>query len=544
MNEGEGPKLAGPRTNGRQSDAANILAAVLVFVLGVVTGFPLATTGVQFLTENLGQVLTVLLVLLLVALVIATLLFIFRKQIWGSLFRRGEIEMERFAQPLADVARYAATQKVDEATDAARSLAELVLARYAWIATRRWLVATMTAFIAAIAALAGSALLFQQNQLLREQTERLSEQNRMIEYQIELGDADRSAAILPEILDIGAELGNEANSIDPMADGSLSTNALSASLQARIVAASNAARPYRYLQSPILQLDDEQISVSALLRRRDLPVAERVASQLRAAGIEPEAITELGAGELIDRPVSPERGQLLTLLFQSRFFDTEWLTSVGADFSYAEVRAPILVLMSLRHANLRFADFSRISLNQVQFGGAVLEQARFVRTELKSVSFAALTNSQAHQTYQAPDSETLWVTRMSGADFRRARIEASSFAGAAGFAINFDGALLHEVDFSGASIAGSTFRGATFGAVDFSGANMASVDFQDAVVFDPGFLETLGSQAEAGSFDPGAYRLEPVPDSQRAELPLQTEHFRMGELADAPAFRIVSFDQP
>ena len=44
-------------------------------------------------------------------LVIAGALMIFRKQIWESLFKRGEVEMERFARPLADVARFAADRR-------------------------------------------------------------------------------------------------------------------------------------------------------------------------------------------------------------------------------------------------------------------------------------------------------------------------------------------------------------------------------------------------------------------------------------------------
>ncbi|MGV8831989.1 MAG: hypothetical protein ACOH2N_08445 [Devosia sp.] len=189
---------------------------MLVFVLGVVTGFPLATAGADVVAQNLGMVLTALLGLLVALVVAIVLIVVFRNRIWTGLFRRGEFEIEKFAGPLADVARFAATQQVEEATGAARNLAELVLARYAWVSTRRWMVATVTGFIAAIAALAGSALLFQQNQLLRvqsglmaDQTDRLGEQNQMITYQIELGEAARSATLLPEILDIGALIGSE-----------------------------------------------------------------------------------------------------------------------------------------------------------------------------------------------------------------------------------------------------------------------------------------------------------------------------------------------
>jgi len=520
-------------------DVANIGAGSLLFVLGIVAGFPLATSGTGYIADNLGQVFSVVLTLLVVFLVIAALIFIFRRQIWEGLFRRGEIEIERFASPMADVARFAARQEVEQATEAARHLAELALARYAWVSTRRWMVATITAFIAAIAALAGSALLFQQNQLLREQTNRLTDQNEMIDYQIELGEAARSAAILPEILDIGAELGRESETATPLEDGSVSANRLTRALQARIVAATNAARPYRYLSSPLQMLDDEMTSNIALLRRDDLPVAEHVAKQLEASGITVEDLQANGPGTLTDRPASPERGQILSLLYQTRVFDTEWLTADGADFSYAEVRVPILSLMSLRHANLRFADFSRIAINGVNFGGANLEQARFLRTELSRVSFSAVSGDSAHELYRG-DGSVVWSTRMSGADFRRARITGSTFVGVQGFAINFDGALLQDVSFAGATIAGSTFENAVLGQIDFAGADMSSCDFSGAIVFDPEFLAKLDAAAVSDSFDSGDYRLEAIPDEKRDAHPLNIDYFRLGDLATQPAFRIVA----
>jgi len=519
-------------------DVANIGAGILLFVLGLVAGFPLATSGTGYIADNLGQIFSVVLTLLIVFLFIAAVIFIFRRQIWESLFRRGEIEIERFALPLADVARYAARQQVEQATDAARNLAELVLARYAWVATRRWMVATITAFIAAIAALAGSALLFQQNQLLREQTARLSEQNEMIEYQIELGEAARSASILPEILDIGAELGRESETAALLDDGSISTQALSQSLQARIVAATNAARPYRYLRSPLTDLDPELTSIVALLRREDLPGAAYVAGQLAEQGIDKNNVLMGGSGALTDRPVSPERGQILALLYQLRVFDTQWLTGLGADFSYAEVRVPIFGLMSLRHANLRFADFSRIAINQVDFGAANLEEARFVRAEIVRSKFAAVPANDSSGPFTGPP-DLIWPTPISGADFQRARIIETSFAGANGLAINFDDALLHEVDFTGAGLGGSTFRNAVFGTVGFTGADVMSVDFTGAVVFDPAFLTNLAANAAPETFNAAEFELVPLTDEERDMHPLNIEYFRLGDLATQPAFRVI-----
>ncbi|RYD88672.1 MAG: hypothetical protein EOP61_33120, partial [Sphingomonadales bacterium] len=128
--------------------------SIIVFFIGVVVGVPIANFGANVLVEYAGTVFAILFGIFLIIVVIAGAVALFRRRIWGVLFKRAEIEMERFARPLANVAKFAAEQRVADATDAARDLAELVLARYAWVSTRRWLLASITALIAAIAALA------------------------------------------------------------------------------------------------------------------------------------------------------------------------------------------------------------------------------------------------------------------------------------------------------------------------------------------------------------------------------------------------------
>ena len=272
--------------------------------------------------------------------------------------------MERFARPLSEVARFAALQKVAEATESARDLAELVLARYAWVSTRRWLMATITAFIAAIAALAGSALLFQQNQLLRtqiglmqDQNGRIEEQNRFIQSQIELGEAQRSTAIVPEILEIGAQVAQEVAGFNTFAGDQPAIALLSPGLRARIIAATTAARPYRYLRNPLTDLDENLLMSSGLLRRTDLAASATVRQQLDAASGAVQFAGEQ-TGVMSDRPLSPERGQIIGLLISNGL--TDFSTLNGADFSFAEVRsASTGSAIRFHFAALRFANFDR-----------------------------------------------------------------------------------------------------------------------------------------------------------------------------------------
>lgn len=530
---------------GAQAQAFNVAVAmagiaIVVFIIGVVVGFPVATFGVEFLTQNAGVVFGLLFGFFVLVLLIAGFVLIFRQQIWQSLFKRGEVEMERFARPLSEVARFAALQKVAEATESARDLAELVLARYAWVSTRRWLMATITAFIAAIAAiaaLAGAALLFQQNQLLRtqiglmqDQNARIDEQNRFIQSQIELGEAQRSTAIVPEILELGGQIGAELEKIRASGVAAPQIGDLSPSLRARIVAATLAARPYRYLRTPLLDLDEQMMMSSGLLRRTDLTAADTVRQRLVASGATAEFNGEQ-QGVLSDRPLSPERGQIVSILLNSGLGDLSQFS--GADFSFAEVRTGGSASLIFDNANLRFADFDRELVNG-RFDGAYLEHARFRNARVNQASFSTrqmstLLPGQAPLTRRA---------ELSGTDFSGALLSAVRFDGSRGFGINFDGAVVHNVSFLNAEIAGGTFRNTIFGVVDFTGAGLKSVDFDGAIVFDPAFLDTVAAQAAADTFVRDRFTLEPIPPEQFAQHPRWSDAWLDG-LEEKQAYRIV-----
>lgn len=516
---------------------ATLGATIVVFTIGVVVGFPLATFGVEFVTTNGGLVFGLLFGFLVLALVVTAILMIFRRQIWQSLFKRGEVEMERFARPLSEVARFAALQKVAEATESARDLAELVLARYAWVSTRRWLMATITAFIAAIAALAGSALLFQQNQLLRtqiglmqDQNARIGEQNRFIQSQIELGEAQRSTSIVPEILEIGAQVAQELAGVNTFAGDKPSIAGLSPGLRARIVAATTAARPYRYLRNPLTDLDENLLMSSGLLRRTDLAASATVRQQLDAASGAVQFAGEQ-SGVMSDRPLSPERGQIIGLLVSNGLTDFSELN--GADFSFAEVRAASTAgSLRFHFASLRFANFDRQLLVGAEFDGAYLEHARFRNASLNYVRFT----TGVLPSISGGEGLKLGA-QLSGADFSGAILKHASFDGSRGFGINFDGGVVHNSTFAGTSMAGSTFRNTIFGVVDFSGADLKSVDFDGAIVFDPAFLDTVAAQAAPDSFVRERFATAPIAAEEFARHPRWSDAWLDG-LEQQPAYRI------
>lgn len=527
----------GERARAFNAAVATLGIAAVVFIIGVVVGFPLSTFGVEFITANSGLVFGLLFGFLVLVLVVTAVLMIFRRQIWESLFKRGEVEMERFARPLSEVARFAALQKVAEATESARDLAELVLARYAWVSTRRWLMATITAFIAAIAALAGSALLFQQNQLLRtqiglmqDQNGRIAEQNRFIQSQIELGEAQRSTSIVPEILEIGAQMAQEVAGFNTFAGDKPSIAGLSPGLRARIIAATTAARPYRYLRNPLTDLDENLLMSSGLLRRTDLAASATIRQQLDAANGNVQFAGEQ-SGVMSDRPLSPERGQIIGLLISNGLTDFSELN--GADFSFAEVRAASTGSnLRFHFASLRFANFDRQLLVGAEFDGAFLDHARFRNANLNYVQFTG------GELPSITGGEGLKQgAQLSGTDFSGAILKHVSFDGSRGFGINFDGSIVHNTTFAGTSMDGSTFRGSIFGMADFSGADLKSVDFDGAIVFDPAFLDTVAAQAEPGSFVRDRFAIAPIAAEEFARHPRWSDAWLDG-LEAKQAYRI------
>lgn len=496
---------------------------ILVFVLGIVTGLPLALFGLDFVMENAAAAFSVMLVTLLLLAFAGVLIIALRRQIWQRIFRVGEVELNRIGEPLGQVVRLTSERRISEATVAASDLVRLLMARYAWIATRRWIIGAVTGFVAVIAALAGSALLFQQNQLLRvqgdlmrQQTERLTEQTRMLETQIQLGEAQRSTSIVPEILGIGAAIGNEMQRLTSTTP-TAGSDTLSAALRARIVAATLAARPYRYLVYGLDSLTDDEVVAAALSRRADLTQTQadvRDAIDQRDAAWGVSSIDPRpAAGELTDRIVSPERGQILGMLYNGRLRDLTRLTYEGADFSFAELRNPVLDGVDLRFAKLAFADFSRLSLADAKFGAARLDQARFIGARLFGTSFASVPNDEVPAPFAPHGILDHQPTRMVGTDFSGADIEGASFAAAQALSVNFDNAAVFNADFSRALLLAATFRNAILYKPSFVGADLTKTDFDGAVVFEPDFLERVTAEAAPNSFDATAYRLDQLDDS-------------------------------
>ena len=501
------PAVAAPRPG--------LLLLGLVFGFGAAAGVLAAFAGAGFLEGSLRVAVSAFLAALAVLAVAGALLVAFRRPILTRLYGQAEAEVTAFADPLAEAARAMLARDPEGATGASHRFVALVLARASWVLARRWVIGSLTALIAALAALAGTALLFQQNRLLAAQSGLLDQQNRKIEEQtllllqgVELAEAARNAALAPAIAEIGDSLGAAAeaaqpddtipfvNVLDPATD-------LPRGLILRIAALSRAFSPYRFLDPGLRPADPhDRMRVAMQRRRADLP--EAYARMAAAYGWTDRA----ERARLIDRPASPERGQLLSVLVLGGVRNLEILNVAGLDLTFARLHDGDLSLMSAQQGRMAFADFTGSVLVEADLGGATLENARLAQATLLRASFAVVGPAEVRP--PIPPASAPLASFLNGIDFSRAVIRDSRFDGAWMLAANLDGAVILGGSFRRAQLGAATLRRTLLAGVDFTDAGLRSADFEGAVVFGEGALAALERAAEPGSFAAADWRAEPV----------------------------------
>ncbi|GAB4271457.1 MAG: hypothetical protein Kow0013_24280 [Pararhodobacter sp.] len=471
---------------------------VFFFAAGIAAGFLLAFTGVAFVEESAGIIAGVFLATILVVAVAGLALLLLRKRILRALFGMAETQVEHLSVPMAEVARGVALRDPEAAVGSTSRLIRAVMARYAWLSTRRWIMTSLTALIAAMAALAGTALLFRQNALLGEQIDlmavqnaRIERQNTLLEQQTELAEAARNAALTVEVTAVAEQLGALADGggIEPRLDATT----LGRGLIFRIVALSQVLRPYRFLDLGLDASDEEQGRLAMDARRAVLP---GVWARMAVANGWQDGVPRT---TLIDRPASPERGQLLRVMLVNGIRDFGPFVDGGLTLSYAYAPGLRGEGIDLAGGDLTLADLSRGAFSASRFDGARMGNARFVATELTSVQIGG---------GGGPTAPNARRTDLTGADFSQAALIDCDLSGVFAMGAVFDDALLMGVDFIGATLPATSFRGAVLIAPEWRGAMLAYADFDGAFVFGADPLAEIAATSEG--FPADHYRAEPA----------------------------------
>lgn len=525
---------------------APVAFGALIFGFGLAAGFLLAFSGYAVLQDSASLVVTVFLAALFVVGLVGSIVFLLRKPLMRRLFGLANTQLELFADPLARVAESAIDRDPTGATSAARDLVRMTLARYAWLSTRRWIIASLTGLIAAMAALAGTALLFKQNELLAIQSQLLADQNTKIEAQsaylaqdVQLAEAARNAQMAVEITRIAEDLGRLLQRMSETGDrdgdwiGAIATlnplTDLGPDLILRITSASRAMKPYRFLEPPLRAHDTaDKLRVAMQGRRADLPRAYAAMSDFYNWRDPPPD------GRLIDRPASPERAQLLQILIRAGLRELELLNWFRMDLSFAWAEDTDLLGISAQGAQLSFASFDRAQIRGCDFRGAALENTRFQGVHIEDTDFSAIPAPEAKVPYRGGDG-VVYTTFLSGADFTGASLVQTRFAGAQASAVRFGGAVLDRVSFDTATLGASSFRGAVLHKVSFDGALLSSVEFDGALFIGPDPLPGLTAAAAPGSFRADRFEATRATADQLFDIPAAFTYFAAEDIEASEA---------
>ncbi len=527
---------------------------ILFFGFGIAAGILIAFSGIGYLEDSAALIATVFLSALLVILLLGIILFAARRWIWSRVFGFAEVQIDELATPLANIAEGAIARDSIAATNAARNLVALALARYSWITARRWIITSLTALIAAMAALAGTALLFKQNQLLAvqsglltEQNTRITEQTGLLAQQVQLAEADRNAQIAVQITQIATDLGAVVDKVAreyqadvgkpmPTNFNAIQIEDLPRALVLRIISTSQAAKPYRFLNLGLRANSIKDKTRVALQRRKaELPnTYARIADYNRWTEEEMEV-------QLIDRPASPERGQLLSTFFAAGLRNLESLNHTGLDLSFAHLLDANILKLTTQGGILFNADFTGSHVVESDFGGTALENARFAGCVIRDSTFAEVSAERMRDPYSA--SMAPMSTRANGTDFSGAYVSNTSFAGTQLLGANFDGALLVKTDFTNAGLGLATFRNAILVTPVLDGATLKSADFDGAIIFGTNALADLAAHAAPDSFHPDRFRADPLNRDALLKISILYQNLTLKDIEQltnkAPAFRLV-----
>jgi len=265
-----------------------------------------------------------------------------------------------------------------------------------------------------------------QNSLFESQNDLVKQQNKRIVQQTELIEAGRRSSLvflMGNIMDkVDEELKQPANK----------ARDLSNELIGRISALSQSLKPYRYLKND----------------------------------------------RLIKKPLSPERGQLLLALVNSRLDTANAYHKLYTEtkFSRADLNEAVMARSFMSLAKLTKADLSEANLNEANLKGATLKEADLKEVEAVSANFQECDLVEATMTWG----------EFSGANFSRATLTKADLRSAELDNCSFFGAYLKKADLSEADLSEADLRGAYL-----NGANLSNTQLSDAKVSSAKWLNKL-----------------------------------------------------
>ena len=399
---------------------------IVAMLIGVLIGAVISLTGLSTLADHMITLIIGFVVFVLFMAGISFILVQNKEKVLYKIFGVTDTDLTDVKDNAMQLFSNAWNKEIPAAKQNFNALFTKLFAWYSWMGFRRWILTVFQMLFVGFGGMLGTMLLYNQNKLLTQQNLLLQRQNYRLDQQTYLQEADRRSSLI-------FLMGNLLDAIDQELKtdvGQAGVRDLSPQIIGRVVALSKSLRPYRYLQGD----------------------------------------------SLVNREISPERGQLLVSLVNSQI-DNSTLQRIFriADFSFADLKdaalsGEYLSGINLNHADLSGATLDETDLSRADLSGADLSDAVFARANLKEARFrqSILTNAY----------------------FESADLTQANFYGASMQSANLAGAKLRQTHFTHADLSGANFFGAN---MIKTGLEQARLD--SAVVETKEWLQTL---SEAG----------------------------------------------
>ena len=335
---------------------------VIAFFLGAILAGTLVQFALPILAAHASELMVGFIAVIGLFAIIALIFTIFKEFFFKLFFGISKADLEDVKTSAESMAGNAVKQDWVAASKDFKVVSQKGSAWYAWLSYRRWVVTVFYTLFLAFAGLLGSVLLYNQNELLEKQNEKIDTQNLKIDSQIQLEESSRRGnliVMMSNVMDkVDEELTRDWNNDE--------VRNLSPQLIGRIVALSYSFRPYRFWQDSML----------------------------------------------IEKPLSPERGQLLLALVNS---DLDSLTYRNiyekATFGQAYLENAILWDADLRGVDLRDADLRDADLRDADLRDTDLRDAKLREVDLRDANLRKIDLTHANLN-NTKIFEKDWLTKL------------------------------------------------------------------------------------------------------------------------------------
>lgn len=300
-------------------------------------------------------------------------------------------------------------QSITEVTEEKKlskdSIADLI-AHIFWRLTRIGIIGLIIAITPLVILVIQTKLLQKQNTKIDLQNSLIEQQGIRLDQQTYLQEADRRGSLVFLFSNIMDQVDKE------LTDGS--SRELSPQLRGRIIALSSRLKPYHYLEGD----------------------------------------------ELIRYPLSPERGQLLVTLLESKLDNSTYEEIFRrGDFSYADLKGAVLDSFIINGIKLDHADFTNANLV-----GTKIVNSNLMRTNFENCYMEGADLSHSNLNY----------SRLSG-NLRKATLENTTFSNMERLSCTFNSAVITSSSFEGSKLKGSDFSSAEIKDTYFTSADLDGV---------------------------------------------------------------------